>query len=88
MVTSHPDETGEVAGAHENLGLEGVDRPTSWRGSLKWKEFAAAAPELAAAGRERFERAGLALVGWLRKDGWPRISPVELYIVDGDLLLG
>ena len=27
-------------------------------------------------------------VGWLRKDGWPRISPVELYIVDGDLLLG
>jgi len=55
---------------------------------LKWQEFAIAAPELAAAGRKRFERTGLALVGTLRKDGWPRISPVEPHIVDGDLLLG
>jgi len=28
------------------------------------------------------------LVGTLRKDGWPRISPVEAFIVDGELLLG
>jgi len=55
---------------------------------VKWNEFAAAAPELAGAGQERFEQTGLALVGTLRKDGWPRISPVELSIVDGDLLLG
>ena len=53
-----------------------------------WDEFAAAAPELAAAGAERFEHTGLALVGTLRKDGWPRISPVEPYIVGGDLMLG
>lgn len=55
---------------------------------MTWHEFAAAAPELAAIGERRFERTGLALVGTLRKDGWPRISPVEPYIVDGNLLLG
>ncbi len=55
---------------------------------LNWHEFAAAAPELAALGEARFERTGLALVGSLRKDGWPRISPVEPYIVSGELMLG
>jgi hypothetical protein len=55
---------------------------------MNWGEFADAAPELACAGAERFERTGLALVGTLRRDGWPRISPVEPYIVDGELMLG
>ncbi len=55
---------------------------------MNWQEFAAAAPELAAAGAERFEQTGLVLVGTLRRDGWPRISPVEPYIVDGELMLG
>ena len=31
---------------------------------------------------------GLALVGTLRRDGWPRISPVEPFIVEGRLYLG
>lgn len=53
-----------------------------------WREFTVAAPELAAVGAERFERTGLALVGTLRRDGWPRISPVEPYIVGGKLMLG
>ncbi len=55
---------------------------------MTWREFAAAAPELAGAGAERLETTGLALVGTLRKDGWPRISPVEAYIAGGDLMLG
>lgn len=55
---------------------------------MTWHQFAVAAPELASAGAERFERTGLALVGSLRKDGWPRISPVEPYIVQGELMLG
>ncbi len=55
---------------------------------MNWQGFAAVAPGLAAMGEERFERTGLALVGTLRKDGWPRISPVEPYIVDGELMLG
>ena len=53
-----------------------------------WGEFAAAAPELAALGEAQFARTGLALVGTLRRDGWPRISPVEPFIVDGQLYLG
>ena len=53
-----------------------------------WHQFAAQAPELAALGEAQFARTGLALVGTLRRDGWPRISPVEPFIVDGELYLG
>ena len=38
--------------------------------------------------RGQLARMGLALVGTLRRDGWPRISPVEPFIVDGNLYLG
>jgi hypothetical protein len=55
---------------------------------MNWQEFGAAAPELATLGKERFERTGLVLVGTLRKNGWPRISPVEPFIVEGELMLG
>jgi len=53
-----------------------------------WREFEAAAPKLARRGRARFERTGVVLVGTLRSDGSPRISPVEPYFVGGHLLLG
>ena len=53
-----------------------------------WHQFATQAPELAALGEAQFARTGLALVGTLRRDGWPRISPVEPFIVDGELYLG
>jgi hypothetical protein len=55
---------------------------------VRWVEFEQAAPELAELGRERFTRAGIVLVGTIRKDGTPRISPVEYYEVEGDLMLG
>jgi len=55
---------------------------------MKWAQFAEAAPELARWGRERFKSTGLALVGTVRRDGLPRISPVEPLIVDGHLYLG
>ena len=53
-----------------------------------WQQFASQAPELAALGEAQLGRTGLALVGTLRRDGWPRISPVEPFIVDGQLYLG
>ena len=53
-----------------------------------WEEFKANAPEIAALAEERFNRTGLVLLATLRKNGWPRISPVEVYIVDGHLYLG
>jgi hypothetical protein len=55
---------------------------------MNWAEFAEAAPELASWGEERFKATGLALVGTVRKDGLPRISPVEPLITDGQLCLG
>ena len=53
-----------------------------------WGEFAAQEPQLAALGEAQFARTGLSLVGTLRRDGWPRISPVEPFFVDGQLYLG
>jgi Pyridoxamine 5'-phosphate oxidase len=55
---------------------------------MKWSAFAAAAPDLAALGIEGFRLQNLCLLGTLRSDGWPRISPNEVYLVDGELLLG
>ena len=56
--------------------------------TVTWGEFAAQAPELEALGLAQFSRTGLALVGTLRRDGWPRISPVEPFIAGGQLFLG
>jgi len=55
---------------------------------MNWAEFAAAAPEMAELGLEGFRAGNLCLVGTLRADGWPRISPNEIYFVGGELLLG
>ena len=52
------------------------------------EKFSLDGPSLAKLGGERFERSGLILVGALRKNGWPRISPVESCISDGHLYLG
>ena len=55
---------------------------------VSWAGFADAAPDLAAAGLERFMRSEIVLIGSIRKDGSPRISPVESDIVDGELMAG
>ena len=54
---------------------------------MRWAAFEAAATELAALGMAGFREGGLCLLGTLRSDGWPRISPNEAYFVDGDLML-
>jgi hypothetical protein len=55
---------------------------------VSWADFAAEAPELAGPGAARFDATGLCLVGTLRRDGWPRISPVEPLIAHDNLYLG
>ena len=55
---------------------------------MKWTEFESAAPELAGLATERFAATDLIMLGTLRKDGWPRISPSEYTIFEGDLMLG
>jgi Pyridoxamine 5'-phosphate oxidase len=54
---------------------------------FQWADFEAAAPELAAQGRELIERFRFVLAGTIRRDGTPRISPVEAHIVGGHLML-
>lgn len=53
---------------------------------LTWAELEAAAPEIAAHGRELLEKFQFVLVGTLTKDGSPRVTPVEAYVIDGHLL--
>lgn len=47
-----------------------------------------AAPELARLGRARLTSARVALLGTLRRDGSPRISPIEPRLAEGQLLIG
>lgn len=55
---------------------------------MTWQEFAQQEPELAALGQERLDRNGLVMLATLRKNGWPRISPVEPLFFNGQLYLG
>lgn len=55
---------------------------------MNWQTFAETCPEIAALGEERLKKAELCMVGTLRRDGSPRISPCELDFVDDDLMLG
>ena len=55
---------------------------------MSWDEFKQAAPELAERAEQLFDKAGVVYVGTIRKDGSPRISPVEPIITDGALYLG
>ena len=55
---------------------------------MTWEEFERLEPDLAALGQERFRRTGVVLLATLRKNGWPRISPVEMLFADGQLYLG
>jgi hypothetical protein len=55
---------------------------------MRWDEFASACPELAQLGEERLRGRELCLLGTLRRNGYPRISPCEPDFVDGELMLG
>jgi Pyridoxamine 5'-phosphate oxidase len=55
---------------------------------MNWRELERAAPEVARLGAERLQSARVALLGTLRKDGSPRISPVEPFLTEGQLVFG
>jgi hypothetical protein len=52
-----------------------------------WTSFADEAPELATLAEERIAASGLLMLGTLRRDGFPRISPVEPTLMDDRLVL-
>jgi hypothetical protein len=55
---------------------------------MRWSEFASMCPELAGIGQRRLEQRHLCLIGTLRLDGWPRITPVEPYLAGGGPMIG
>jgi len=55
---------------------------------VRWEEFARACPEIAERAEERFRRDQLVMLGTLRADGSPRISPCEIDFASGHVYLG
>lgn len=58
------------------------------RAPVSWAEFRSEVPALAARAEAIFAKTGVLLVGTVRRDGSPRISPVESLIAEGELWLG
>ncbi len=54
---------------------------------MDWSEIKRRQPRLAELGRQRLIEPGVVLVGTIKRDGTPRISPVEPWIMDGELWL-
>ena len=55
---------------------------------MNWRAFEAASPELAAVASRLLGEPRVVLVGTVRRDGTPRISPVEPFWLGGELYLG
>src|SRR5437870_6193240 len=56
-------------------------------GSMRWLDMEQRQPGLAELARMRLLEPGVVLVATIRRDGTPRLSPVEPYVMDGDLWL-
>jgi hypothetical protein len=54
---------------------------------VRWSEFEKVEPRLAELGRVRLCGPGVVLVGTIRRDGAPRLSPVEPLLWNGELWL-
>lgn len=55
---------------------------------MLWDQFGEACPDIATIARARFIKDQLVMLGTLRADGWPRISPCEIDLAAGHLFLG
>jgi hypothetical protein len=53
---------------------------------ISWSQFAAAAPDLAAFGKQRLEKR-IAYLATIRNDGSPRVHPVSPFIAQGRLFV-
>jgi hypothetical protein len=54
---------------------------------VRWADLEEQRPRLAAIAHERLVAPGVLLVVTVRRDGTPRLSPVEPFLLDGDLWL-
>jgi hypothetical protein len=55
---------------------------------VRWDRFGAACPDIASLAESRFRKDELVMLGTLRADGSPRISPCEVDVAEGHLLFG
>ena len=55
---------------------------------LTFADFETAAPAIADFVQRRIDDTGLCFVGTTRSDGWPRVSPMELFTCTGRLYVG
>jgi len=55
---------------------------------MQWESFSKACPQISEVAQARFIRDQLVMVGTLRRDGWPRVSPCEIDIAAGHLFCG
>jgi hypothetical protein len=55
---------------------------------MEWRDFEAAASDLAEGARGAFQRHRIGMLATVRRDGSPRISTVEPYFIGGRLVLG
>jgi len=61
---------------------------TAAAGLADWRDLERGAPAIARLGMARLHEAGVAMLGTLRRDRSPRISPVEPHLAQGRLLVG
>jgi hypothetical protein len=54
---------------------------------MRWADLEAGAPALGELGRHRLIDPGVLIVVTVRRDGTPRLSPVEPFVLDGELWL-
>jgi hypothetical protein len=55
---------------------------------MRWQDFERGDRDLARIALERMEKVGFVFLGTLRRDGSPRISPIETLVESGELYAG
>ncbi len=55
---------------------------------MRWEAFAAACPEISSLAEARFRKDELTMLGTIRADGSPRISPCETDLAEGHMFFG
>ena len=76
-----------ASAGHAPQGRGSVGAVTAAASLAGWHDLEHGAPPIARLGLAGLH-AGVAMLGTLRRDGSPRISPIEPYLVHGQLLVG
>lgn len=84
---SRPASGPTASAGHAAQSRASVGAVTTAASLAEWRDLELGAPPITRLGLARLH-AGVAMLGTLRRDGSPRISPIEPYLVHGQLLAG